>query len=262
MRLAREVRIWSDEDPDASPSNSWAGGLRGGQVGAFWRIRAVVSGAVNPTTGYLCNIQLIDRAIRSQVVPALRESAGRARTTLPDLAAALGDATRRGVVVGNGVVLERVELHLSPHTSLSVDRREGWMTSLTQSYEFSASHRLYSPALSEADNGRVFGKCANPNGHGHNYVLEVTVVGAADGSTGVVTALPRLDAEVRKRVIDRFDHKHLNLDCPEFAELNPTVENIARVIWRLLDGAVEGGRVSNVRVWETPKTYADFDGRP
>lgn len=261
MRLAREVRIWSGEDPNAPPSNTWAGGVCDERLGTFWRIRAVVSGSVNPTTGYLCNIQLIDRAIRSQVVPALRDLAGEGRATLSELGSALGAVARRGVVVCDGVVLERIELHLSHHTSFAVDRREGWMTSFTQSYEFSASHRLYSSALSEAENARVFGKCANPNGHGHNYVLEVTVVGAPDRSAGVITALPRLDAEVRRRVIDRFDHRHLNLDCLEFAELNPTVENIARVIWRLLDGAVDGGRVSNVRVWETPKTYADFDGQ-
>src|SRR3990172_6552708 len=101
------------------------------------------------------------------------------------------------------------------------------MIHLTQAFEFAAAHRLSCEGLSDAENQRLFGKCSNPHGHGHNYLLEVTVAGPADDRTGTLVDLARLDRTVRERIIDPFDHKNLNLECPDFARLNPTVENIA-----------------------------------
>lgn len=128
------------------------------------------------------------------------------------------------------------------------------MTFLTQSFEFSASHRLECAGLSDEENLRLFGKCSNPHGHGHNYILEVTV----EVNPGqAATKLQDLDRKVREEVIERFDHKNLNLECREFADLNPTVENIAQVIF---DRLMEGGtpiKPTSVRVWETAKTYAE-----
>ena len=106
----------------------------------------------------------------------------------------------------------------------------------------------------------MFGKCANPNGHGHNYVLEVTIRGTPDERSGTLTDLPRFERIVKERVIDRFDHKYLNLDCAEFRSLNPSVENIARIIWQRLEGALEPSTLASVRVWETPKTCAECTG--
>ena len=103
-------------------------------------------------------------------------------------------------------------------------------------------------------------KCANPNGHGHNYVLEITVSGRPDDATGTIVDLPHFQRVVNRRAVERFDHKHLNLDCAEFAALNPSVENIARVIWRCLEGAFDRCELTTVRVWETPKTFAEYDG--
>ena len=132
------------------------------------------------------------------------------------------------------------------------------MITMTQSFEFAAEHRLYVPELSEEQNRKAFGKCANPNGHGHNYVVEVTLAGEPDPVTGTLADLPEFEVTVKRRVIDLFDHKHLNADCPEFAQLNPTVENITRVIWEKLAGGFARGRLHAVRVWETPKTYAEY----
>ena len=133
------------------------------------------------------------------------------------------------------------------------------MVSVTQAFEFSAAHRLYCRELSDDENREIFGKCANPNGHGHNYILEVTVAGVPDSTTGTVIRVHEFDALVKEIVIDRFDHKHLNLDCPEFAKLNPSVENITTVIWKLLDRRFKSARLAKVRVWETPKTYAEIE---
>jgi 6-pyruvoyltetrahydropterin/6-carboxytetrahydropterin synthase len=109
------------------------------------------------------------------------------------------------------------------------------MTTLTRLYRFSASHRLHSPALSEAANDRLYGKCNNPFGHGHDYVLEVTVSGPVDPAAGRILPLDALDRLVEEKVLAAFASRNLNLDVPEFDKLVPTSENIAFVIARRLE---------------------------
>lgn len=108
------------------------------------------------------------------------------------------------------------------------------MTTLTRRYHFSASHRLHSPALSESENARLYGKCNNPFGHGHDYVLEVTVAGPVDSRTGLLVPINLLDRFVAAVVLNRFAYRNINLDVPEFENLVPTTENIAVVIANLL----------------------------
>ena len=137
------------------------------------------------------------------------------------------------------------------------------MVTVTQSFEFSAAHRLYCKHFSDEENRRVFGKCANPTGHGHNYVVEVGVAVSPDTTNVRADALPPIDEierVVKERVINPFDHKHLNIDCEEFAELNPSVENITRVIWSKLEQAFAPARLACVRLYETPKTWAEYCG--
>jgi 6-pyruvoyltetrahydropterin/6-carboxytetrahydropterin synthase len=106
--------------------------------------------------------------------------------------------------------------------------------SVTRRYRFSASHRLHTAVLSDEENSRVFGKCNNPYGHGHDYELEVTVHGAVDPRTGLVTPVSELDRYVEARVLTRFANRNINLDVPEFEQLVPTTENMALVMTRLL----------------------------
>lgn len=131
---------------------------------------------------------------------------------------------------------------------------------LTRRATFSASHRLHSPALSEAENQAVFGKCNNPNGHGHNYTLEVTVRGAVDPKTGMVMNLTDLKKAMDTQVIDLVDHKHLNLDVPLFAEIVPTAENMAVVFWKLLEKSLPAGLLYEVRLHETENNMAVYRG--
>ena len=133
------------------------------------------------------------------------------------------------------------------------------MVEMTYAFEFSAAHRLYCDELSEEENRRTFGRCTNPNGHGHNYVVHVTIKGTPDDRTGALVPLEEVTRTVNECVITPFDHKHLNLDCPEFAELNPTVENISSVIYDRLRDAFTPARLERVRVYETPKTYAEYE---
>jgi 6-pyruvoyltetrahydropterin/6-carboxytetrahydropterin synthase len=131
------------------------------------------------------------------------------------------------------------------------------MVHLTRRYRFSAGHRLHNDALNVDENRRIYGKCNNPNGHGHNYLLEVTVRGAIDPATGMVFDLEALDGIVAKRVLDKFDHKNLNLDMENFRAQVPTTENLCLEIYQLLRdpleeaGAARGLLLDRVRLEET-----------
>lgn len=134
------------------------------------------------------------------------------------------------------------------------------MVLLTRRADFSASHFYYDDRLSEAENVRLFGKCANRNGHGHNYTLEVTVAGAVDPVSGFVVDLKRLKEIIEREVISVYDHRHLNLEVPEFKTAMPTTENIAIAIWRRLESKIDGAKLTRVRVYEMPDLYADYCG--
>jgi 6-pyruvoyltetrahydropterin/6-carboxytetrahydropterin synthase len=136
----------------------------------------------------------------------------------------------------------------------------GPVLTLTRCYEFAAAHRLHSLELSEAENRELFGKCNNPHGHGHNYLLEVTVGGEPDPHTGFLCDLAELDRVVHTEVVDRYDHRHLNLDLPEFARLNPTSENLVRVIWQRLQPALPTGLLRRVVVRETERNIFTYEG--
>ncbi len=134
---------------------------------------------------------------------------------------------------------------------------------LTRRVEFSASHRCYQPDLTEAENYALYGMAANPNGHGHNYVVEVTIRGAVDPVTGMVFDLKKLKDILNREVVDPMDHRHLNYEVPPFDRVVPTAENLAREVWRRIQGPLssEGVDLANVRLFETPDLYVDYAGR-
>jgi 6-pyruvoyltetrahydropterin/6-carboxytetrahydropterin synthase len=126
-------------------------------------------------------------------------------------------------------------------------------------YAISASHRLHSDALSAEENRETYGKCNNPYGHGHNYVIEVLVSGGVDPETGMVINLADLDSVVRTRVVERFDHTNLNLD-PLFTNRVPTTENLCRAAYELLAGGVSPAELAQIRVEETENNFFEFSG--
>lgn len=131
---------------------------------------------------------------------------------------------------------------------------------LTRRAEFSASHYYRNPALSAEENQRVFGKCANPHGHGHNYTVEVTVAGDVDPQTGMVINIKELKQILESEVLNAMDHKLLNAEVPEFLTSNPTTENIAVAIWRRLAPKLARAKLHRVRLYETQDLYADYYG--
>ena len=123
---------------------------------------------------------------------------------------------------------------------------------------FNAAHRLHNPAWNEEKNDAVFGKCNNPNYHGHNYDLVVKVIGVPDPQTGYLIDLKMLSDLIKENVLQKFDHKNLNLDTPEFKNLNPTAENIAIVIYNILREKIDKKLEIQVRLYETERNFVEY----
>jgi 6-pyruvoyltetrahydropterin/6-carboxytetrahydropterin synthase len=143
------------------------------------------------------------------------------------------------------------------------------MIFLTRRATFSASHYYWNDAWPEEKNLEIFGRCANRNGHGHNYTLEVTVAGEPDPATGFVVDLKWLKDVMEREVLSVYDHRHLNLETPEFRNKIPTTENIAIAAWKRLEPAINGkgggkatagAKLSRVRIYETPEIFAEYRG--
>lgn len=132
---------------------------------------------------------------------------------------------------------------------------------VTRRLYFNAAHRVHNPALSDEENDRLFGKCNNPNWHGHNYTLEVSVRGPIDERTGYVLDLAVLKRIVEEQVVDRVDHRNMNIDVDFMQGIIPTTENIVVQCWRVLEPHVAPGRLARLRLWETENNYAEYEGR-
>jgi 6-pyruvoyltetrahydropterin/6-carboxytetrahydropterin synthase len=132
---------------------------------------------------------------------------------------------------------------------------------ITRRLHFSAAHRVHNPALSDSENKRLFGKCNNPNWHGHNYMLDVSVRGPLDEKTGYVVDLSRIRDIAQEHVIDKVDHRNFNLDVDFMRGTIPTTENIVVVFWRVLEPALKPAQLVRLVLWETVNHYVEYDGR-
>ncbi|HET8838465.1 MAG TPA: 6-carboxytetrahydropterin synthase [Flavobacteriaceae bacterium] len=134
------------------------------------------------------------------------------------------------------------------------------MVTVSRRAHFNAAHRLFRKEWSDEENQRIFGKCSNPNYHGHNYELVVSVTGEIDPETGFVISLDFLKKLIKSEIEDVFDHKNLNLEVPEFAELNPTAENISLVIWKKLRKKIDEKFALEIKLYETPRNFVTYRG--
>ena len=233
-----------------------------------------VEGEINPVTGIILNIKEIDRIVKEAAVQLLhRKNLSRVISDSPVTAESL-----------SLWIKERIEAQLPPEASLNSIRVEEtpldsteWLSEaeearakqtkasrkmlLTRAYEFAASHRLHSPHLSDQENQELFGKCNYVNGHGHNYVLEITVSGDINPLDGRVMNPVELDRIVNHEVVDRYDHRHLNYDIPEFETLIPSTEVLTRVIWERLKSEIPSPvQLYRVLVRETARNIFEYRG--
>lgn len=134
------------------------------------------------------------------------------------------------------------------------------MLYVTRQVKFCAGHRLFNPALSDEENELLFDKCNNPNGHGHNYILEVTLSGDINPITGYVYDLKKLKKIIYEEVVDKVDHKNLNTDVDFLKGLNPTVENLAIAVWNLLNNKFDEAKLYKVKIFETDTSFVEYFG--
>lgn len=134
------------------------------------------------------------------------------------------------------------------------------MIYITRRLEFCASHRLFNPKFSDKENEEVFGLCNNPNGHGHNYVLEVTVKGDIDPDTGMVLDLKTLKKLINREIVDKVDHKNFNVDVDFMEGVIPTAENIAIKFWNILESKIDNGTLHELKLYESERNYVVYRG--
>ena len=263
LELCRTVRFCltavagEANSPRDNTFSAWPA-MRG--LGRYYELAVTCKGQADPQTGYFINIKHIDQAVRDRVLPHLRG-------LLADDRAAAQVPMGRLVHTMLGLLQEDLQhsvaetrLVLTPFTAITARRHDMDHARITQQYEFSAAHRLHVPGKSDDENRAIFGKCNNPAGHGHNYKVQV-VVDAPIDPAGHTLDLATLDAAVDAHCIQKLDHKHLNLDVPEFADLNPSVEHIVQVVWAMLQAYIPGGAtLAEVSVRETGKTVCTYRG--
>ncbi|MEX2213541.1 MAG: 6-carboxytetrahydropterin synthase [Phycisphaeraceae bacterium] len=263
VELTRTVRFCLNADDGiagAERSNTFAAwpAMRG--LGRYYELQVRCRGEVDPVTGYFINIKAIDSAVRGQVLTDLERIAREQHTT----SAPLGHVMRtimRGLQPALDHTVIEARLQLTPMLSFSIGSTDMDHVLIRQQYEFSAAHRLHVPSLSDQENREIFGKCNNPSGHGHNYRIEVCVRAPIDPAGGTCD-VALLDSVVNATAVMKLDHKHLNIDVPEFAAMNPSVEHIAKVIHGWLAPALKDIDVEldEISVWETGKTVCTYRG--
>jgi 6-pyruvoyltetrahydropterin/6-carboxytetrahydropterin synthase len=230
-------------------------------------LEVMIKGNVNVDDGMVINLVTLDALLKREVLANYDHKHLNRQHPIfaknPHLQSTCENITmeiwQRLVLSLSKGMLYRVRLYESA-TNFADYHGEGQMVYLTKVYEFSSAHRLHSHVLSAEENQEIFGKCNNPSGHGHNYVLEVTVKGDVDSRTGLVAGLDFLDEVVQKQVYARFDYKHLNLDTREFEKLNPTSENFVKVLWNVLEPNLRPVALHRLRLRETPKNHFDYYG--
>ncbi|MAD79176.1 MAG: hypothetical protein CMJ51_07395 [Planctomycetaceae bacterium] len=257
-RLSRTVRFSLTRDRDtqkalSSPRGNTHAGWPGMNTtaGASWTAKIEVQGRPDPRTGYLVGIDRIDAAVRENALPRLLPRHAEGELSVPEALKILHRAVSEQLAPPPSAAM----LSTEPMTWWRIESESMSTIRLRRRYEFSASHRLHLPELDDAANAALFGKCSNLHGHGHNYEVEVEV---ACGSDHDAISVDALDAIVNRNLIDRFDHKHLNLDLDDFRDRVASVENIAARCVDLLREPIQTlrnePRLHAVTVWETPRT--------
>ncbi len=242
-------------------------------TGHTYHLAVSVDGPIDPRTGIVVNIKEIDHCVREAVLDRLQ---GRLlNSAVPEFAARLvTPETLVGAIAGmlrkrlpDGVELSVIALEPDPLTRAvwmakeEQNVEEAGTVRMTRSYEFAASHRLHSEHLTDDENRELFGKCNYANGHGHNYVVEVTVSGPIDDRSGSVMLGEALDAIVEREILDRYDHRHLNHDIPELQGLVTSSEVLTKTIYdRLVSQIPAPARLVSVLVRETARNLFEYRG--
>jgi 6-pyruvoyltetrahydropterin/6-carboxytetrahydropterin synthase len=264
-KLTRQVRFSINPFlPEDSPGfNSFASNPVGEGLSVFFELCAEVTGDIDPATGFVVNVLDIDKNVRQHVVPVfaerIRENFKQGRHMgFSEMAELLKSSWGRLSDKFAPGRLSGLSLAMNPFRKLTVDREDCKMIYFSEKFEFAATHKLWNDDFSNEKNFEVFGKCANPSGHGHNYIVEVTIKISPENAGFKIGEFERT---VDSELIKLLDHKNLNVDVTHFARVNPTVENLAVFAWEKLADKFGRETLHCITVWETDKTYCSYYGR-
>ena len=263
-KLARRVRFSVNPflSEEMLGSNSFASKPAGDGLSVFLELSIEVAGDVEPSTGFVVNVSDIDKNARQFVVPIFAErikadfQQGK-HIGLCDIAELLRSAWSQLADKFGKARLCKLSLKLNPFREIAIESKDFTMTYFSEKFEFAATHKLWNDSFSQQRNFEVFGKCANPAGHGHNYVVEVTIKKLSGGNEFCIGDFEKI---VHEELIRIIDHKNLNIDVAEFERNNPTVENIATFVWNKLAGKFGEATLHCITVWETDRTYCSYYG--
>ncbi|MBI9015800.1 MAG: 6-carboxytetrahydropterin synthase [Phycisphaerae bacterium] len=207
-------------------------------------------GAASACSGLVVNVSHIKKAMRE-----ILSQGAHSCKNWPDL---LDWAYKMMADKFQACDLTKAQLMINDNFQLEINYKEPDMVLVTTKYELAVAHRLYNPQWSDEKNYDEFGKCANPAGHGHNYIVEVTIAGNPDPTTGQVANISQIEKIVNDNIVEPFDHKNMNADNCEFDSIRPTVENMSMVFWNILKDKFDGVELHKIKVWETPTTFAEY----
>lgn len=263
-RLVRQVRFsvnpFSDTQPEGA--NSFASKPTGEGLSLYLQLEVGLAGQADKDTGFVVNVVEIDGKVRELGVPVIVERVKDAYSKGGDI----GFGELSGLLTGvkdvlkggfENVLVSDLTLRLNPFRKISIDCEADKMVYFSEKFEFAAMHKLWNRDFSDKKNFEIFGKCANPSGHGHNYVIEVTVK-AEEGQNKF--SYGEFEKVVDDEFVQEVDHKNLNEDTGFFKENIPTVENIAVFAWEKLTGKFPNVKLHSVTIWETDRTSCTYYG--
>lgn len=263
-KLSRKVRFSINPflEKDATGFNSYASKPAGEGLAMFFELTIALVGQAKKSTGFVVNVVDIDKSVRQVVVPAftqrLRDDFHNGKHIGLSQIAELLKLTRKKLADKfEQVILSDLSLALNPFRKVSIDCEDIKMIYFSEKFEFAAMHKLWNDEFSEEENFKVFGKCANPAGHGHNYIIEVTVKMPSDENN---FSIGEFEKTVDSELIKLLDHKNLNADVRHFRENNPTIENIAVFAWQRITEKFNPAILHCVTVWESERTSCAYYG--
>ncbi len=263
--LVRQVRFSINPflEEQTEGFNSYSAKPAGEGLAIFLAIEAELEGPIDPNTGFVVNVVDIDKVVWKYVVPVFVE---RLQKNFQNREHIQLKRMWELLVAASGMLTDKfapakltwLRLALNPVRKLAISSEDSQMLYFSEKFDFAASHMLWNDKFSNDKNFDLFGKCANPAGHGHNYIVEVTVKKPGGDEELKIGLFEKI---VHDAFIKIVDHKNLNEDVAEFGSLNPTVENIAAFAWKSLVGKFELSQLDSITVWENERTFCRYTGQ-
>jgi 6-pyruvoyltetrahydropterin/6-carboxytetrahydropterin synthase len=262
-KLVRKVRFSVEPfaETASNGANSYGGKPCGEGLSLFFEVSVGLAGESDKDTGFVVNVMDIDSVVRQYAVPVFAANIRKAfrdgkQLTISETAGLLASVRDELRDKFDGAMLIELGLGLNPYRKVALDCEDMKMYYFSEKFDFAAMHKLWNDEFSEQKNFEVFGKCANPNGHGHNYIVEVTVKAATDEDI----CIGDFEQVVNGEFVKLVDHKNLNADVSALADINPTIENLAEFAWSRLKGKFDSAKLHSVSIWESDRTFCTYYG--